>query len=73
LFCTSFNKVYISYRCENLIPEDKSVGSKNVDGTWSGIVGTVASGHADLGLNMFAFSTERMDVIDFLNPTDKSR
>jgi len=26
----------------------------------------IASGHADLGLNTFAFSTERLDVIDFL-------
>jgi hypothetical protein len=58
---------------EKFIPEDESSGSKNVDGTWSGIVGTVASGHADLGLNMLEFSTERMDVIDFLNPIDTSR
>jgi hypothetical protein len=39
------------HRLENLIPEDKSYGSKNPNGTWSGIVGMVASGHADLGLN----------------------
>jgi hypothetical protein len=51
---------------EKLIPEDKIYGSKNLDGTWSGIVGMVASGHADLGINMFAFSTERLGVIDFL-------
>jgi hypothetical protein len=58
---------------ENLIPEAKSYGSKNVDGTWSGIIGKVVSKRAVLGLNMFAFSTERMDVIDFLNPIFTSR
>jgi hypothetical protein len=51
-----------------LIPEDKVYGSKNLDGTWSGTVGLVATRHANLGLNMFAFSTERMEVVDFLNP-----
>jgi hypothetical protein len=58
---------------ENLIQAEKSYGSKNVDGTWSGVVGKVASGHADLGLNMFALSTERMDVIHFLNHIETYR
>jgi hypothetical protein len=58
---------------EILIPEDKSYGSKNLDGTWSGILGTVASGHADLGLNIFSLLTDRMDVIDFLNPVLTSK
>jgi hypothetical protein len=58
---------------ENLIPEDKRYGSKNPNGTWSGIIGTVASKHADLGLNMFEYSTERMDVINYLNPIFTSR
>jgi hypothetical protein len=50
-----------------MIPEDKDYGSKNPGGTWSGTVGIVATRHAHLGLNMFAFSTERMEVVDFLN------
>jgi hypothetical protein len=58
---------------EIVIPEDKSYGSKNLDGTWSGVVGIVASGDTYLGLNTFAFSTERMKVIDFLNPIDTIR
>jgi hypothetical protein len=40
---------------ENLVPEDKRYGSKNPNGTWSGIIGTVASKHADLGLNMLEY------------------
>jgi hypothetical protein len=56
-----------------LIPKDESYGSKNVDGTWSGVIGIVVSKRAILGLNIFAFSTERMDVIDFLNPIFTSR
>jgi len=58
---------------EKLIPEDKSYGSKNPDGTWSGIVGMVASGHAYLGLNLFSFLTVGMDVIDSLNTALSSR
>jgi hypothetical protein len=54
---------------ENLIPEDKRYGSKNPNVTWSGIIGTVASKHADLRLNMLEYSTEPMDVIDFLTPS----
>jgi hypothetical protein len=51
-----------------LIPDDKVYGSKNMDGTWSGTVGVDATRHAHLGLHMFAFSKERMEVVDFLNP-----
>jgi hypothetical protein len=58
---------------EKLIPEDKSYGSKNPDGTTSGIVGMVASGQADLGLNLFSYLTERMDVIDYLNTAFSAR
>jgi hypothetical protein len=58
---------------EKLIPEDKIYGSKNPNGTWSGIVGMVASGHADLSVNIVAFSTDPMDVIDYLNSVFISR
>jgi len=56
-----------NYRSENVIPEDKKFGSQNSDGTWIGIVGMVASRLADLGLNMLAISSSRLDVVDFLN------
>jgi hypothetical protein len=61
------------HRLQIVIPEDKSYRLDNVDGTSSEVVGIVASGHADLGLNLFEFLKERMDVIDFLNPIGKSR
>jgi hypothetical protein len=58
---------------EIVIPEDKSYGSKNLNGTWSGVVGIIASGHAYMGLNVIMFSSEIMDVTDFLNPISTSR
>jgi len=68
LFAYPSTNFIVLYRWEKMIPEDKDYGSKNPGGTWSGTVGIVATRHAHLGLNMFAFSTERMEVVDFLNP-----
>jgi hypothetical protein len=67
IFCTSFHKVRNSTEIGDRNSRKKIYGSKNLDGAWSGIIGTVASRHADLGLSLFDFSTERMDIIDFLN------
>jgi hypothetical protein len=63
----------LQHRLQIVIPEDKSYRLENVDGTSSEVAGIVASGHADLGLNLFEFLTERVDVIDFLNTIGKSR
>jgi hypothetical protein len=68
LFCTSFHKVHNSTEIgDRNSRKKKKYGSKNLDGAWSGIIGRVASRHADLGLSLFDFSTEHMDIIDILN------
>jgi ABC-type amino acid transport substrate-binding protein len=61
------------YRLEKLIPEDRSHGSEKIDGTWSGIVGIVASRRADIGLNVMTITKGRLDAVDFVYPIGTSR
>lgn len=44
-----------------------------VSGKWSGVIGRLTAGEADLGMGEFTMTRERLDVIDFTQPIMQSR
>jgi ABC-type amino acid transport substrate-binding protein len=50
------------------IPQEHIYGTKYENGSWSGMVGEVSGKRADIGLNLFLFSTNRTAVVDFFPP-----
>jgi hypothetical protein len=66
-------QIFLKYRLEKLIPEDRTHGSQEADGTWSGIVGMVASGRADIGLNLMSITKSRLAVVHYVQPISSSR
>ncbi|KAG7153933.1 Glutamate receptor-like 67, partial [Homarus americanus] len=49
-------------------PADGTFGSKQNDGSWSGMVGMVARGEADIALGPFGITESRTEVVDFTWP-----
>jgi hypothetical protein len=60
-------------RLEKLVAEDGTHGSQNPDGTWSGVIGLVASGRADVGLNVMTIAKNRLDAVNYVLPIATSR
>jgi hypothetical protein len=54
-------------------PEDGKYGNQDENGTWGGIVGMIVRGESDVGMNVLAFSTERISSIAFLQPIWNSK
>jgi len=50
------------------IPQEKSYGTEDKNGSWSGMVGEVFEKRADIGLNLFMFSRKRARAVDFFPP-----
>ncbi|XP_066264897.1 glutamate receptor ionotropic, delta-1-like [Branchiostoma lanceolatum] len=46
-------------------PEDGQYGAEKDDGTWSGMVGELVSGRADIALAAMTISSKREKVVDF--------
>jgi len=51
-----------------MIPSDGAYGSRNENGTWSGIVGLIATEKVELGISLFSCTAERMGVVHYLPP-----
>ncbi|XP_071548430.1 glutamate receptor ionotropic, kainate 4-like, partial [Panulirus ornatus] len=49
-------------------PSDGAWGSKQGDGSWSGMVGMIMRGEADLGAEVFSVHAARAAVVDFTYP-----
>ncbi|GBL89854.1 hypothetical protein AVEN_179623-1 [Araneus ventricosus] len=49
-------------------PPNLNYGKKDENGNWSGIIGMVQRGEADLGIGQIAVTRERMEVVDFSVP-----
>ena len=47
---------------------DSDYGQMREDGSWTGIVGDLISGAADLSIGAFSLTTQRLSVIDFTEP-----
>ncbi|GFQ74881.1 glutamate receptor ionotropic, delta-1 [Trichonephila clavata] len=55
----------LHFRYNLIIPEDKQWGSESKNGTWSGLIGLVSSGKADVALCFIGASNDRKRVVDF--------
>jgi hypothetical protein len=64
LYLTSF----LISRTQYYIPDERSYGTEDKNGSWNGMVGEVSKKRADMGLNLFIFSAKRVAVVDFLPP-----
>ncbi|GBL89834.1 hypothetical protein AVEN_179607-1 [Araneus ventricosus] len=49
-------------------PPNLNYGKKDENDNWSGIIGMVQRGEADLGIGQIAVTRERMEVVDFSVP-----
>ncbi|PNF23956.1 hypothetical protein B7P43_G10051 [Cryptotermes secundus] len=58
----------MNFTPEYFIPRDGAYGFRNANGTWTGIVGMVATDEVEIGIGLFSFTEGRMDVIDYLPP-----
>lgn len=65
--------VFLTHRSEYLEPADGTYGNQDENGTWGGVVGMIAREEADVGINILAFSTERIRSIAFLPPIWNSK
>ncbi|KAF0289713.1 Glutamate receptor 1 [Amphibalanus amphitrite] len=55
----------ISYQM--VTPLTNDYGSMSPNGTWTGVVGELVYGRADLGLNLLKFTPDRSAVIDYID------
>lgn len=51
-----------------VVPSDGEFGRKRDDGKWTGIIGMVINGEADIGLNMIALTSARNEAVNFSYP-----
>merc|ERR1719189_455945 len=52
-----------------IVPATKNLyGSKQGNGSWSGLVGDLISGNIDISVATLTMTTEREEVIDFVAP-----
>ncbi|KDR11386.1 hypothetical protein L798_14018 [Zootermopsis nevadensis] len=63
----------MNFTSEYLEPADGTYGNQDENGTWGGVVGMIAREDADVGINILAFSTERINSIAFLPPIWNSK
>ncbi|CAH1253983.1 GRIA1 [Branchiostoma lanceolatum] len=56
---------HLGFTYELYEPEDGQYGAEKDDGTWSGMVGELISGRADIALAAMTISSKREKVIDF--------
>jgi ABC-type amino acid transport substrate-binding protein len=55
------------------IPHEKSYGTQDKSGSWSGMVGEVSEKRADIGINLFFFNRKRAAAVDFFPPISNTR
>ncbi|KAF0289712.1 Glutamate receptor 2 [Amphibalanus amphitrite] len=59
----------LGLRYRMVTPPTDGYGSLSSNGTWTGVVGDLAYGRADLALNMLTVTPGRVSVVDFLDRT----
>ena len=64
--------VTILLSCHTSPPPDRQFGAIQEDGSWSGIVGEVKSGRADLVVVTLDNTFARSEVLNFLVAIDRS-
>ncbi|GFT35588.1 glutamate receptor ionotropic, delta-1 [Nephila pilipes] len=58
----------LKFQFDVLIPEDLEWGRLMPNGNWSGIIGMVFRGEADLGVSTLSITKDRLKVVDFTTP-----
>ncbi|XP_042242544.1 probable glutamate receptor [Homarus americanus] len=58
----------INFTHKYVVPPDNSFGSKQTDGSWSGLMGMVVREKADFALGPLSLSAARAEVVDFTMP-----
>jgi hypothetical protein len=48
--------------------DTKMLGYKDENGTWHGLVDELVKRRAEVGINILALTSDRMDAVDFLPP-----
>ena len=54
--------IYLLYK------KSEGYGSKNPDGTWSGVIGDLVKGEIDIAVAGMTMTNEREEVVDFVAP-----
>jgi hypothetical protein len=62
------SKTRLSFRTRYEEPDHGSYGARDSNGTWDGVIGSVAANRADVGLNVLDFEISRLDVVDYFPP-----
>ncbi|GFS31351.1 uncharacterized protein NPIL_604651 [Nephila pilipes] len=60
----------LHFKYETLAPNDAAWGSKLENGSWSGAIGMVYRGEADLAIGKIAITEERASILDYSYPYD---
>ncbi|XP_050726725.1 probable glutamate receptor [Eriocheir sinensis] len=60
--------VSMNFTCRVVRPADKSFGSLQEDGTWTGMLGLVTTGEADVALGPFAVTESRRQAVAYSEP-----
>ena len=50
------------------LKNSEGYGSKNPDGTWSGVIGDLVKGEIDIAVAGMTMTSEREEVVDFVAP-----
>ncbi|PVD37584.1 hypothetical protein C0Q70_00180 [Pomacea canaliculata] len=58
----------LKFRCEFVEPKDQEWGAPGKNGLWTGVIGMVLSGEADIGIGPISITSTRESVIDFTKP-----
>lgn len=61
-------KTYLCFRTRYEEPYHGSYGAIDSNGTWDGVIGSVAANEADVGLNVLDFETNRLAAVDYFPP-----
>ncbi|XP_069684881.1 probable glutamate receptor [Periplaneta americana] len=70
-FCAELIKMLqhrMNFKMKYYVPEEPTFGTRREDGTWSGLMGEVTSGRADIGLNLFMVTAKRAAAIEYFPP-----
>ena len=63
-----YHIIYLKFFIYLLYKKSKGYGSKNPDGTWSGVIGDLVKGEIDIVVAGMTMTSEREEVVDFVAP-----
>ena len=61
------------FRTNFVMPGDGTFGAMMKNGSWTGMVGMVQNGFAEIGTAAFSMTTQRIQVVDYLSSLVKEK